>query len=48
VKPEDNFERFFHGEVVDVVRRLIKGKMPADAKISNARGFHEIDRVAPP
>ena len=41
-KTEDNFERFLHGEVIDVVRRLLRGNMPADAKIANARGLHEI------
>ena len=45
-KTEDNFERFLHGEMIDVVRGFIHQNMPAYAKISNTGGFHGTELFA--
>jgi hypothetical protein len=39
-KPENNFERFLDGEVVNVGGGLILRHIPANAKITDAGGFH--------
>src|SRR5271166_5502107 len=45
-KTENDFERFLHSELIEIAVHSIFGAVPANAKVSNARGLHIPEFVA--
>src|SRR5271165_5966522 len=45
-KTENDFERFLHSELIEIVVHSIFGAVPANTKVSNARGLHMPESVA--
>jgi hypothetical protein len=45
-KTKHDFERFLHSELIEIAVYSISGAVPANTKVSNARGLHMPEFVA--